>query len=76
MLPPMEQPYSIQYLFLDQFSIQCPYPFLAEAGAAEQGVEVLLREEELLLIICFVDNVVFVQEDDGFHRDAFRRKFA
>ena len=34
----------IQYLFLDQLSVQRSYPFLAETGVAEPGVEVLLWE--------------------------------
>ena len=64
----------IQHLFLDQLSVQCPYPFLAEIGVAEASVEVLLREENVFPIVLLVGNVILVQQDAGFYRYTFRGK--
>ena len=55
----------VQDFFLNQLPIQRPYPFLAEIGVAEVSVKVLLREENIILIVFFVGDVVFIQQDAG-----------
>lgn len=66
----------IQHLFLNQLPIQRPYPLLAEVGAAEEGVEVLLRQKDVIPVILLVGKVVFVQQDARFSRYPFRRQLS
>ena len=62
-------------LLLNHYPVQCRDPFLAEGSAAEESVEVLLREDDVCLIALLVDNVVFVQRDTGFNGNTFGRQF-
>ena len=52
--------HSIHYLFLNQLPIQRSNPLLTEVGVAEEGVEILLREENVFLAVILVDTVILV----------------